>query len=198
MSRVLHTCGREERPPQRDVAIMLGRPLQDEMKALQWINSLLLLSGYLGFLATWILDQLYVVTHKAGLATANRITQRVLRTLFPHFNLARQGASPYTLSPLLSPQTDPALLTVHRTPSLSHPRDVLRLLFNCAVQRLVPGGVDCAGPGRRQKSPSTCFCHVIRAAWNSGVECSSVPWLATGLVGVGLAVNTFSFLQGYV
>ena len=88
------SCGGEESPPQQHVAIMLGWHLQDEMKALQWINSLLLLSGYLGFLATWILDQLYVVTHKAGLATANRITQRVLRILFPHFNLARQGASP--------------------------------------------------------------------------------------------------------
>ena len=74
--------------------------MQDEMKALQWINSLLLLSGYLGFLATWILDQLYVVTHKPGLRTANRITQRVLRTLFPHFNLARQGPQPHPLIPL--------------------------------------------------------------------------------------------------
>lgn len=63
--------------------------LQDEMKALQWINSLLLLSGYIGFLATWILDIIYTLNHKSGIHLANLITQRVLRVLFPHFNLAR-------------------------------------------------------------------------------------------------------------
>ncbi len=59
------------------------------MKALQWINSLLLLSGYIGFLATWILDIVYLLTSKSGVKLANKITQRVLRVVFPHFNLAR-------------------------------------------------------------------------------------------------------------
>ena len=63
--------------------------MQDEMKALQWINSLLLLSGYIGFLATWILDIVYLLTSKSGVNLANKITQRVLRVIFPHFNLAR-------------------------------------------------------------------------------------------------------------
>ena len=59
------------------------------MKALQWINSLLLLSGYIGFLATWILDIVYLLTSKSGVHLANKITQQVLRVVFPHFNLAR-------------------------------------------------------------------------------------------------------------
>lgn len=64
--------------------------MQDEMKAMQRINSLVLLSGYLGFLATWILDIVYLFTQKSGVHLANIITQRVLRIFFPHFNLARQ------------------------------------------------------------------------------------------------------------
>lgn len=62
---------------------------QDEMKALSWINKVMLLSGYIGFLATWILDIIYALNRKSGVHLANVITQRVLRVLFPHFNLAR-------------------------------------------------------------------------------------------------------------
>lgn len=62
---------------------------QDEMKALQRINSLSLLCGYLGFLTTWILDVVYMLLHRGGVRTANLVTQRILRLLSPHFNLAR-------------------------------------------------------------------------------------------------------------
>ena len=59
------------------------------MKALQWISSLYFLSGFLGFMATWILDVVYYVTHTAAVDTANLVTKRILRLFFPHFNLAR-------------------------------------------------------------------------------------------------------------
>jgi len=65
------------------------------MRALQWINSLLLLSGYLGFLATWILDVIYLFTQKSGVRLANNITRRVLRLFFPHFNLARSASQQF-------------------------------------------------------------------------------------------------------
>ena len=61
------------------------------MKALQRINSVALLFGYLGFLATWILEAIYTFTRKSGVHTANIVTSRILRLVSPHFNLARQA-----------------------------------------------------------------------------------------------------------
>ena len=59
------------------------------MKALQIMNTILFLSGYLGFLASWILDMLFMFMHKPAIHKANQITQHILRTVSPHFNLAR-------------------------------------------------------------------------------------------------------------
>ena len=71
---------------------LMGLNLQDEMKALQRINSIALLFGYLGFLATWILEAIYTFTQKAGVHTADVVTSRILRLVSPHFNLARQAS----------------------------------------------------------------------------------------------------------
>lgn len=63
--------------------------LQDEMKALQYINTGAFLVGYLGFLATFILDQIYTYFRVAGVVRPNSIVKHTLRTVSPHFNLAR-------------------------------------------------------------------------------------------------------------
>eukprot|EP00891_Asterochloris_glomerata_P006032 jgi/Astpho2/6032/e_gw1.00084.157.1_t len=61
----------------------------DEMKALQYINTGAFLVGYLGFLATFILDQIYTYFRVAGVVRPNSIVKHTLRTVSPHFNLAR-------------------------------------------------------------------------------------------------------------
>ena len=71
----------------------LGHSLQDEMKALARINSAYFLAGYLGFLATWILDTIYSLLHKAGVKAASDAVAAVLRALSPHYNLARWDAA---------------------------------------------------------------------------------------------------------
>lgn len=75
--------------------------VKDEMKALQRINSISLLFGYLGFLATWILEAIYTFTRKSGVHTADVITSHILRIISPHFNLARQG---FFTAPKMSPR----------------------------------------------------------------------------------------------
>ena len=64
---------------------------QDEMVALQRINSYSFLLGYLGFLASWILDTVYSLLHKAAVKTANDSLKSVVMVLSPHSNLARWG-----------------------------------------------------------------------------------------------------------
>ena len=59
------------------------------MKAFQRISTYTFLIGYVGFLATWILDTVAMVTFKPGVKHANRLTKLVLRTISPHFALAR-------------------------------------------------------------------------------------------------------------
>lgn len=63
--------------------------LQDEMRALQRINSVTFLAGYLGFLATFLLDTIYQLLHKAGVKATSDAVKAVLRALSPHYNLAR-------------------------------------------------------------------------------------------------------------
>jgi hypothetical protein len=62
---------------------------QDEMKALQRLNTFYFLLGYLGFLTTWILDTISSFVHSASLAAWNSGLQRGLRALSPHYCLAR-------------------------------------------------------------------------------------------------------------
>lgn len=62
---------------------------QDEMTALQRINSYSFLLGYLGFLASWILDTIYALLHRAAVNTANNAIKSVVMLLSPHYNLAR-------------------------------------------------------------------------------------------------------------
>ena len=59
------------------------------MKALQRINSVSFLLGYLGFLASWILDTIYALLHRSAIKTANDGLKSVLMVLSPHYNLAR-------------------------------------------------------------------------------------------------------------
>ena len=70
---------------------MLSRDViwQDEMVALQRINSYSFLLGYLGFLASWILDTVYSLMHKVAVKTANDSLKSVVMVLSPHYNLAR-------------------------------------------------------------------------------------------------------------
>lgn len=60
---------------------------QDEMKALQRINTGTFLVGFLGFLTSYILD--FVARIKPGAKQASRVTKLALRALSPHFALAR-------------------------------------------------------------------------------------------------------------
>ena len=71
--------------------VMLGWDVisQDEMVALQRINSYSFLLGYLGFLASWILDTIYSLLHRSAVKTANDGIKSVLMVLSPHYNLAR-------------------------------------------------------------------------------------------------------------
>ena len=65
---------------------------QDEMLALQRINSYTFLVGYLGFLATWILDTVYYLLHRAGVKATDDGLKTVLRAVSPHYALARSAA----------------------------------------------------------------------------------------------------------
>jgi len=62
---------------------------QDEMLALQRINSYTFLVGYLGFLATWILDTVYSLLHRTGVKATDDAIKTSLRALSPHYTLAR-------------------------------------------------------------------------------------------------------------
>ena len=79
----------QDRLEQRVVLMPASTCLQDEMKALQYINTGAFLVGYLGFLATFILDQIYTYFRVAGVVRPNNIVKHTLRAVSPHFNLAR-------------------------------------------------------------------------------------------------------------
>lgn len=59
------------------------------MKALQRINSYSFLLGYLGFLASWILDTIYSLLHRSAVKAVNDGLKSILVVLSPHYNLAR-------------------------------------------------------------------------------------------------------------
>ncbi len=59
------------------------------MKALQRINSYSFLLGYLGFLASWILDTVYELLHRPAVKNVNDGLKSVVMLLSPHYNLAR-------------------------------------------------------------------------------------------------------------
>ncbi|KAK9842270.1 hypothetical protein WJX81_003820 [Elliptochloris bilobata] len=60
---------------------------QDEMAALQRINTVAFLVGFLGFLSSYILD--FVARLKPGAKQASRVVKLALRAVSPHFALAR-------------------------------------------------------------------------------------------------------------
>ncbi|KAI8469139.1 MAG: hypothetical protein J3K34DRAFT_522412 [Monoraphidium minutum] len=68
---------------------MLHPLFSDEMRALQRLNSAYFLTGYLGFLATWVLDLIVRLLAPPGLAPAAAALRRGLAALSPHYNLAR-------------------------------------------------------------------------------------------------------------
>lgn len=70
-----------------------GHGLQDEMLALQRINSYTFLVGYLGFLATWILDTVYSLLHRAGVKATDDAIKTTLRAMSPHYALARSATA---------------------------------------------------------------------------------------------------------
>lgn len=63
--------------------------VQDEMKAMQRINSIGLLLGSVGFMATFILDTIAQLMQKKGAAHAAHATRLTLQIISPHFNLAQ-------------------------------------------------------------------------------------------------------------
>ncbi|BDA45751.1 probable ATP-binding cassette sub-family A member 3 [Coccomyxa sp. Obi] len=68
---------------------LLSFAFSDEMLALQRINSYTFLVGYLGFLATWILDTVYSLLHRAGVKATDDAIKTTLRAISPHYALAR-------------------------------------------------------------------------------------------------------------
>lgn len=63
--------------------------LQDEMLALQRLSSAYLLTGYLGFLATWILGLIDMLLHPPHVHALNTAAMRLLTALSPHYCFAR-------------------------------------------------------------------------------------------------------------
>jgi hypothetical protein len=59
------------------------------MKALQRLNTVYFLTGYLGFLTTWILSLIATIMGRPALATAANRTKAVLRVLSPHYCFAQ-------------------------------------------------------------------------------------------------------------
>ncbi len=55
----------------------------------QVLNTFYFLVGYLGFLATWIMDTIFLFVRNATLDWYNRVTSHCLRAASPHFVLAR-------------------------------------------------------------------------------------------------------------
>lgn len=60
------------------------------MRALQRLNTTYFLTGYLGFVATWMCDLILMfVPQAASLAQWNRVVKAMLRTASPHYCFAR-------------------------------------------------------------------------------------------------------------
>ena len=63
--------------------------LQDEMRALQRLNSIFFMTGYLGFLSTWIMDIIVMFLHTQNVERVNKILKRVLQLGSPHYCMGR-------------------------------------------------------------------------------------------------------------
>lgn len=63
--------------------------LQDEMKALQRLNTAYFLTGYLGFTTTWVLSLIARIMAKPSLAAATDHMKMVLRVISPHYCFAQ-------------------------------------------------------------------------------------------------------------
>ncbi len=59
------------------------------MKALQRLNTLYFLIGYLGFLTTWVMDLIASIMHPQHLMDISSAVKRLLRLLSPHYCFAR-------------------------------------------------------------------------------------------------------------
>lgn len=70
------------------VCLMIDN-LQDEMKALQRLNTAYFLVGYLGFTTTWVLSLIARVMSKPSLSTATESVKGVLRVISPHYCFAQ-------------------------------------------------------------------------------------------------------------
>ncbi|KXZ53111.1 hypothetical protein GPECTOR_7g1001 [Gonium pectorale] len=63
---------------------------KDEMRALQRLNTAYFLSGYLGFLVTWVADLIaLLIPRPAGLRAWNDAAKAALRTASPHYCFAK-------------------------------------------------------------------------------------------------------------
>lgn len=62
---------------------------QDEMKALQRLNTLYFFTGYLGFLCVWVLQLIDTLVHPQGLAKVACLIEAAFVWGSPHYNLAR-------------------------------------------------------------------------------------------------------------
>ena len=63
--------------------------VQDEMKALQMAYTTTFTLGFLGFLSSEILDLVCLYNPTRGARLANKLIQRSLQALMPHFVFAR-------------------------------------------------------------------------------------------------------------
>ncbi|GAB4821282.1 hypothetical protein N2152v2_008328 [Parachlorella kessleri] len=61
----------------------------DEMRALQRLNSIFFMTGYLGFLSTWIMDIIVMFLHTRNVERVNRVLKRVLQLASPHYCMGR-------------------------------------------------------------------------------------------------------------
>lgn len=62
---------------------------QDEMKALQRLNTAYFLTGYLGFVTTWVLSLISMILSRPSLGAAADRTKAVLQLLSPHYCFAQ-------------------------------------------------------------------------------------------------------------
>jgi hypothetical protein len=66
----------------------ISNPPQDEMKALQRLNTFYFLCGYLGFLMVWVMKLINSLVHPQGLSRVVDILEGALGWCSPHYNLA--------------------------------------------------------------------------------------------------------------
>jgi len=59
------------------------------MKALQRLNNVYFITGYLGFLTTWVLGLISYLVHPPGLQQATDVMHAALSAASPHYCLAK-------------------------------------------------------------------------------------------------------------